>query len=104
MRFVSDLTSWNDDNTFIYIKNFNSIKKKIRKVSVITYVIFRTIWNPVKFVPFLRFRLNLKTRLPKPYSQLRVQKAEPVERSKTRTSIVQAVTSHVKFQSRKIEK
>ena len=36
--------------------------------------------------------------------ELRVGKAEPVDRSKTRTNIVQAVTSHVKFQSRKIEK
>ena len=36
--------------------------------------------------------------------ELRVRKAEPVDRSKTRTSIVQAVTSHVKFQSRKIER
>ena len=36
--------------------------------------------------------------------QLRVRKAEPVERSKTRISIVQAVTSHVRFQKRKIIK
>ena len=36
--------------------------------------------------------------------QLRVRKAEPVERSKTRISIVQAVTSHVRFQNGKIEK
>ena len=36
--------------------------------------------------------------------KLRVRKAEPVERSKTRISIVQAVTSHVRFRNRKIEK
>ena len=36
--------------------------------------------------------------------QFRVRKAEPVERSKTRISIVQAVTSHVRFQNGKIEK
>ena len=36
--------------------------------------------------------------------QLRVRKAEPVERSRMRISIVQAVTSHVRFQNGKIEK
>ena len=36
--------------------------------------------------------------------QLRVRKTEPVERSKTRVSIVQAVTSHVRFQNGNIEK
>ena len=35
---------------------------------------------------------------------MRVRKAEPVERSKTRISIVQAVTSHVRFQNGKIER
>ena len=35
---------------------------------------------------------------------MRVRKAEPVERSKTRISIVQAVTSHVRFKNGKIEK
>ena len=33
------------------------------------------------------------------YSQLRVRKAEPVKRSKTRISIFQAATSHVRFQN-----
>ena len=36
-------------------------------------------------------------------NKLRVWKAEPVERSKTRMSIVQAVTSHVRFQNGNIE-
>ena len=38
------------------------------------------------------------------FRQLRVRKAEPVERSKTRISIVQAVTSHIRFRNQKIEK
>ena len=37
-------------------------------------------------------------------NKLRVRKAEPVERSNTRISIVQAVTSHVRFENQKIEK
>ena len=36
--------------------------------------------------------------------QLKAQMQEPVVRSKTRRSIVQAMTSHVKFQSPKIKK
>ena len=35
---------------------------------------------------------------------MRVRKTEPVERSKTRISIVQAVTSRIRFQNQKIEK
>ena len=37
-------------------------------------------------------------------TQLKPRMQEPVVRSETRTSIVYAVTSHVKFQSPKIEK
>ena len=37
-------------------------------------------------------------------NKLWLRKAAPVERSKTRETIVQAVTSHIKFRSRKIEK
>ena len=38
------------------------------------------------------------------FNKLWPRKAAPVKRSKTRETIVEAATSHIKFRSRKIEK
>ena len=58
---------------------------------------------PIFGVKFLFSKLK-KIRKISHVWQLRVRKAEPVERSKMRISVVQAVTSHVRFQNGKIEK